>query len=902
MRSVPAVAAPWVRTRLRAAPGAAAALALLVALTACLAGALPRAVDRYEDTGLRHALDQARPDHTTVQASATVPDYGSGGETPDVLFSPEVLRRKFGELMPVIDGSVPVDRAQSAYGVTTQEGSAVTDPWLPRPTGLAAKVTLVAQSGLAAHARVLDGRLPRAPGRVAANTSKTEAAVSAATARTLHIKVGSVLHVPRFTGSLAVRITGILAPRDPAGAYWSTVPLLRTPALERLPDPGPPQTYWHGALLLPQEATLTVLGSDHPVRYWNFAPRPGSRRAHDLDRLRSAVASLESGPGLRRARSLTDPDLEVSTGLDDVVTAFSRLRSGVSPLVAVAAAGTATVAVVVLFMAGGLAADRRRTELALLRARGASLPGLTGRLLAETAVVAVPAGAAGLTAALVLLPGARVGPAVAAGVAVTLTACAALPLHAVLAHRSVRLTGPREDLAAARPSRRRTVAELTLLALAAGAVATLRGRGTSAGQLVCLAPVLTGVIAALLLLRLYPLPLRRLARPAGRLRGAVAPLSLARAGRTSASAVLPLLALLTALTTAAFGGSVLAGVADARDHAALYSVGADARLDSATPLPAGLPARAAALPGVRGVTAVSIAYQARPDDGADAVPLVGVDPDGYGRLSAGTGLGAFPAGQLRRADPLPALASPSVARTYGTLHPVTVRLDDGSTVTVRISAVRDTTPAVPGADFLVVDRAGLPAAASRPTSLLLNGAHVDTAALRRAAPAAATVRVRADERARYADSPLQTGAGHVYTAAVAAGAGFAVLALLLALLRAAPERAALLARLRTMGLTRAQGRRLLILESLPQALLAALGGALTGWAAIRLLSPGIDLTTVALATARTSADPAVLRPEPWSLTLPAVTVVLLAVGIAALQAWWTGRRGSVRELRAGEGR
>ena len=33
-----------------------------------------------------------------------------------------------------------------------------------------------------------------------------------------------------------------------------------------------------------------------------------------------------------------------------------------------------------------------------------------------------------------------------------------------------------------------------------------------------------------------------------------------------------------------------------------------------------------------------------------------------------------------------------------------------------------------------------------------------------------------------------------------------------------------------------------------------------------------------------------------------IAVVLLAVGIAALQAWWTGRRGSVRELRAGEGR
>ncbi|MYR56475.1 ABC transporter permease, partial [Streptomyces sp. SID625] len=102
------------------------------------------------------------------------------------------------------------------------------------------------------------------------------------------------------------------------------------------------------------------------------------------------------------------------------------------------------------------------------------------------------------------------------------------------------------------------------------------------------------------------------------------------------------------------------------------------------------------------------------------------------------------------------------------------------------------------------------------------------------------VELRSAERARFVDSPLQSGAEHIYTAAVAAGTGYAVLALLLALLRSAQERGAMLARLRTMGLTRAQGRRLLVLESLPQAVLAAAGGALTGWATIRLLSPGID--------------------------------------------------------------
>ncbi|MFE2066633.1 FtsX-like permease family protein [Streptomyces sp. NPDC059467] len=909
------VPAPWVRTRLRAAPAAAAALAVLVALTACLAAAVPRAVDRYEDAGLLHAVRQAGPDRTTLQITAPQPDFALASDRRSAALRPGPLGRQYERLLKTVPRAFPVDRAQSAYGVRTTDNLAVPDPWLPRPSGLPARVALVAQSGVGAHATVRAGRLPRAGADVEATTAGVEAAVTAATAESLHIEVGSVIHVPAVARApLAVRITGILAPRNPAGAYWSTQPLLRTPALMRLPTPGPdPETYWLGALLLAPEAAPALLGTrGDPVRTWFVAPDTDRLRAHELGALTSAVAALEAGPALQRARDLTDAGTEITTGLDEVFGSFSRLRAGIGSLVAVAVVGAGTVAVVVLLMAGGLAADRRRTELALLRARGASLRGLAGRLCAETAVVAVPAGALGLAAALLALPEGRTAYAVAAALAVTATACAALPLRAALGHRTVRVTAPREDVTGLRPSRRRTVAELTLLVLAAAAVEALRRQGTSAGRLVSAAPVSVGLIAALVLVRAYPVLLRAASRPAARLRGLVAPLSLARAGRApSASSVLPLLALLTALTTAAFGGSVLAGVADARDRAALLTVGADARVDAASPLPTGLAERVRVLGGVRGVAAVSIAYEAKPGEGQDSVPLVGVDPGAYGELATGTGLGPFPARELSRTKGnrvLPALASPSVATTYGT-GPFRVRLEDGGEITVRIALVRQYTPAVPGADFLVVDRAGLDAAAGRPTALLITGGGVDTGTLRAATTGGgalggvtASVRVRSEERAAYADSPLQSGAERVYAAAVAAGAGYAVLALFLALLRAAPERTALLARLRTMGLTRAAGRRLLLLESLPQSVLAAAGGTLTGWATIRLLSPGIELTTVALPTAQPALVQAELHMDTWSLTAPAVVVVVATAGVAGMQAWWSGRRGSVTELRAGDGR
>ncbi|PIM72597.1 hypothetical protein CTU88_10670 [Streptomyces sp. JV178] len=910
-------------TRLRAFAGTSVALALLVAVTAALAAAYPRAVDRYGDAGLRRAIEQARPDRTSVQIQAAPPWMASLQQMESLLRAAPLAKART-EVLAAAEAPLVPDRAQSSYGVRTTVPLETSEPWLAQPVGLPAQVVLAAQQDLASHSRLSAGRLPRTTGEpVTAATESVEAAVTADTARTLNIKVGSVIRVPGSgRGPLAVRITGIVVPRSPDGAYWSALPVLRTPALSRQPGSQLSEVFWLGGLLLAPDAGPALLGTPgRPDRYWNVAPDVATLRGHDLDRLASAVANLESGPGVQRLRVAVDDELEAQTNLDEVLADHARLRSGIEPLLVLAAVGTGSLAVIVLAMAGGVAADRRRAELALLRARGASLPGLAARLLAETAAMAVPAGALGLTAALLLLPDARTAPAVTAALAVTLLACLALPLRAVAAHRTVRMHDDREDLTATRPSRRRTVVEATVLVIAAGAVAALRRQGSGSTGLVAAAPLLTGVVAALLLARLHPLPLRALSKAAARLRGLVIPLSLAQVARAPGFAVLPLLALLSALTTAAFGGSVLAGVTAARDQAALLDVGADGRVETTTGrLPKALPDRVRGLPGVRDVTAASVTREAKPQQSGQPVPLAGVDPAAYARLSHHTGLGSFDAASLRsegEADakgrgegekagagggadrPLPALASPRVAEEYGT-DPYVVLLPDGTSVTVQVVLVREHTPAVIGDDFLIVDRAALPRAAAHATTLLLTGDSLNGRALRSAADGTgASVRLRAEERARHVDSPLQSGAERLYVVAVAAGAGYAVLALLLTVLRTAPERRALLARLRTMGMSRSQGRRLLILMALPQAFLAAAGGVLTGWAGIHLLSPGIDLATIALASP-SGLEGAALRTDPLSLAVPALTVLLLAVGVPAAQAWWTGRRGSVSELRLGD--
>jgi putative ABC transport system permease protein len=919
---VPAACAPWVRTRLRTAPGISAALAVLVFLTAFLAAAFPRAVDAYETKALRHDVMTAAPGLSVLEVTTPPPALGQPPSVREQAMRDAALSDADEALVKALADPLRTDAANSSYGVHTTSPVIATEPWLPRPNALPPQLTYAAPAALPEHSTLRAGRWPVVRGEVTLATREVEAAVTQETAAELKMKPGSTIAVPTQSGeTLTVRITGVVTPLRPGSGYWAVEPLYRAPSLVRDPQSPVPTFYWAAALLLPPDAAPALLAtSGDPELYWRLAPDATGLTSSDAPRLRNAVAALENGPELLTLRDIAGPNTTLTTGLDAILDAYASMRAAIGPVVTVAAVGVGAVAAVVLLMTGGLIGARRHHELALLRSRGGSLRGIGGRLLAETAVAVLPAAALGLPAAVLLVREARFLPAAAAAAAVAALVCAVLPLRTALLHRRPLLHGARDDMLDARPSRRRTVAELTVLVLAIGAVAALRRRGTSTGSgadlLVSAAPVLVGLIAALVLVRLYPLPLRLASRPVARLRGAVGFLSLARAGRASSSGTLPLLALLIALTTAAFGGSVLAGVADARDDAALRAVGADARISGEgglTPVSDGVIRQVRAVDGVEDVAAVRIEYGAPLAAARDVrsdtkrATLMGVDPESYARLARGTGLPAFPVAALGSASErdraLAAVASPALAERLGE-RPQTVLSQDGD-IEVRVAAVLPRTSAVSGdSDFLIVDAKRLPLRG--PTTLLVTGAALDSERLRAAAREAGPdfeVRLRSEERGGFVDTPMQSGAEQIYGAAVVAGAGFALLAVLLSLLQTAPERTTLLARLRTMGLTPRQGRRLLAFEAMPQALLAAFGGLLVGWATIVLLAPGIDLGALALAGGDPSApQTAALRTDPWSLALPAIGVVALATAVAGVQARWASRRGSIKELRAGDTR
>ncbi|MFI8269576.1 FtsX-like permease family protein [Streptomyces sp. NP10] len=949
-----AASAPWIRTRLRTAPGAAVALAVLVLVTAFLAAAFPRAVDAYETKGLRHDIRLADAGRSAVEVSRPQPGLELPREQREAKARSPELRRIGGALGKALPDPLRADMSSVVFGVRTLKPVLATEPWLPRPDTVPPQLSYTAQTGLKEHARLVKGAWPTTPDAVTAGSRAVRGAVTEETAAALNMKVGSTLRLPTAVGGpLTVTVTGIVAPRDPGGSYWSADPLVRTPSL--IPDPASPfpQNYWTGTVLLAEDAGPALLATaTEPSLFWRFPPDASALTGPDGARLTAVVNSLESGPGLLKVRAIAGDTAEVLTGLGHIVQANARMRDAISPVIAVAALGIGSVAAVVLVMTGALIAARRKAELALMRSRGGSLRGIGGRLLAETAVTVVPASALGLLLAVLAVGEGRWWPAALAAAGVGLLVCVALPLRTTLQHIRPTLHGAREDMVSARPSRRRTVAELTLLVLAVGAVTALRRRGTSGGGtdlLVSGAPVLLALIAALVLVRLYPLPLRLAARPVARLRGAIGFLSLARAGRSSAGGALPLLALLLALATAAFGGSVIAGIGDARDDAALTTVGADARVSGKSEratLPDELVRTVRGLDGVRNAAPLRVEFGVTmpetaaggggagsgPDDsgtdtgadsggggdaaGARATTMVGVDPASYTRLARTTGLPDFPSGLLKatgasaplpegaKSGPervLPVIASPAVAARLGKEQHAVDTLSGN--FKVQVVGTVERVASLASTNFLIVNSASLEQRV--PTTLLLTGAP-DPGKLRAAADGNGeefVVQLRSEERARYVNTPMQAGAERIYLAAVAAGAGYALLAVLLSLLQTAPERKTLLARLRTMGLTTGQGRRLLAFEATPQALLAAGGGLLTGWATIVLLSPGIDLVPLALAgVAGSDTSPVTLRADLWSLALPAAGVVALAAAVAGVQAWWASRRGSITELRAGDSR
>jgi putative ABC transport system permease protein len=888
-------------------------LALLVLVTAALAASAPRLLNRVADDGLRSEVAGAAPIERNLQFGRITRIETSPGEG---LAAVEVVAAE-------IDAGLPASVRGAVSGRSHFARSIV---WriLGRPPERAGFMTLHVQgAGLTDEIRLVSGRMPAGepvvvepapapPGSVPppgdALALQFEVALSTETARQLAVSVGDRLDLlpnpdDPLVGSFgipeaaAIEVVGLYEVDDPAADFWNGDYALNEPT--RVPiGINVVQTYATAVLSPDAYPALTELSP--PMRYtFRHVVDPDRLDAGMLDQLVLDLRRMQSTyPTFASAPDPTRTTLQ--TGLPRLATRFLAERRTSEAVLVTAAMGPAVVALVAIGVLTLLALRRRREAIALVRGRGGSVAQIAGSHLLEGLLLIVPAAVLGAWVATMAV-GARGSPWTAGAAGLVALASTFVFVGAALpAALSVRRPDhPTDTESGGGRSPRRLAFEGLVVGLAIGGVVLLRQRGLAGGSaagelsgvdpLLAAVPALVGLAAGIVVVRLYPLPLRLAGLLASAGRGLVPGLGLRRAERQSGVGHLPLVVLLLTVAIAAFSSTMLATIDRGQEEASWQTVGAAHRVTTDGQLPADLD-----LAEVPGVEAVAAAHQTEATlgiGGGARVTLVALDAPEYREVTAGTpveaGLpGAFfePVGEERpgtTTNPIAAIVSSALVRSTATPLAVGDRFE--LTIVARfavfvVSEIRGDLPTIsPDTAFVMAPReilsAGLIDRPLNPTSLFVR-APASAAPALEAAVAGAGPGARVDSQSARLDAlrqrPLVGAVTAGFGLALATAVGYAALAVVLALLMAGAARASETAFLRTLGVRRGQVVWLAILEHGPPVVVAAVGGLALGIVIGWVLLPGLELA----AFVGSSADP--------PLTVDLGQIGLLTGGVAII--------------------
>lgn len=924
----------WLR-RVRVDRVQLAVLGVAVFATAFLAAAGPLLAVRASADALRAELAHANPaERNLVVSTAQVLQVDP--LTDQLASETDRLRRLFaGRIPPAVRGILGEGRI-----------SYDTERWLViiegQPQNPVRRTLLLnARPTVTDHLQLVDGRLPgpgafdpppveQDPEHLVGGTVHLELAMSRATATAMGVEVGDHLDMTeqaRFGFNVGLdeqvaptvigEVVGLYEVPAPDEDFWA--------GDHRLVTANVGDFNVDGAAIVSLEGLTTILGSwPHLVTLAYTYPIVPDRVVAS-----SPTALVAALSDLRQALNTVDAGtffpIEARTGLGTLLTAYLAGQRQAFLLLGLVGIGVAGIAAAAVLLLGVLLADRRRAALVIQRERGAGPLQLLGPAAAEAMVITVPLAVAGWLLATRLLPAdagdlpLRLGLAVAG---IASLACVAMVVP--IAVRDLRGL-LRTSLAPAHPSARRLVIDGLVVALAVVGVIFVRSRGVGGGApgsptgdfnvYLAAVPLLAGLAAGLVVLRIYPYPVRLLARLAGRLRGLVAPLALRRAGRAPGAVHVPLVALLVAAALGAFGATVAASIANGQSLAAWRETGADYRVTSLT---GGLPTTID-LASIDGVEAIAGLWT-DPDvalissNGGARLTLIAVDPREMAAVAGDTpadprlpaGLEALPAGELgTTAAPIPALIMSSLGdfrREIGTGDTFQLSVL-GSRLAFSGIAERAAFPGVPaGARFVVVARDVLAQAVGLPDlragTLLVRGSDGLAAAIRAEVTGSgevAFVVARQEVLEGLRSAPLVTTVTLGFLVSLGVAAAYVTLTLVIGLLLAAAARSRDVAYLRTMGLSAGQSLRMAILEQVPPIVVAVAAGAGLGLAIVALIGRGLDLGAFA------GADIAADLTIDWLLLGLAgawlVVVAAIGVGIGALAA---RRVDPARALRIGE--
>jgi len=903
--------------------GAAAGIALALLAGGCVLAvtAGPRQAQATAQRALRQTMNGLDTVDQSIVASsnaATINDDLSpaGGQAPNLTAAnlSDITTQLRGYF-----GAAPVTlapRSADWAGITTGQSAVLGTP--PSLKGIPAKIAIAYRYPLAGHMRLVAGTMapasppppsPIAPANAPPPPIELQVVVTEQMARVFALRPGSQVLIAPDPGMLnqpaeiRLDVTGIVEPTDPGASFWNADPLLA----------GPVETYegetetWEGDVIADLGELNTIQGlfdGNDLATQWVIPV--DTTRLHGLpqalydrvDQLTNQLAAL-TGPWAPMAKALT-----VSSGLLQPLATLVQESNAVNVLLLMVYVGLAVAGIVMLLLAARIVVARRDVELAMLRARGASLWQLFWFTARGAAVTCVPVAALAWVAAVLLVPDAPPAGAAAwwPGIATVAAALAGPGLVAAWQHRlrRRRQPRPRHSKYAGRWANR-LVFEGAACAAAIGAITVFRLQAGATDLFVSAAPVLIAVPAVIVVLRLYQVLLRGLARAAARRRGLIGFLGLARAAQQTLTLALPAMTLVLALTVAAFTGMLRDAVAGGETLVSWQETGADVVLtapglsSTQSVLSPSAVRSLAAVPGVRhAATALTIPVNTSSDlipTSSGEVTVIAVDPASYAALVASTqGFSPVNSALLTGSGltgsagqgVIPVLASPQAAAFLGGTAGTTIAAQEGlPALRVRVAGELQSTPAMPGGGaFLVLPLSALAGLGNpAPVNLmLLTGPSIDMTRLHavvratlpgKAAPAIIT---RSQALRALTTAPLQRGTFVLFGLALGFAAALALAVLLLELALGTAERELTMARLATMGLSEGQRGRLTALEVLPAVAAAAVAMVACGLILPGLVAPAVDLSVF---TGSRAAVP--LRPDLASFLVPLGGLLLITV-------------------------
>ena len=900
------------------------AVAGVTLVTSALFAAIPPAFNRMSDDGLRSAIASAKSFNKNVQMTrAGAIRAGDAGVQQAV----DAASASFqGELPPALRATINRrEFVADTVRMRVQEMPGQPVFSIPR------FITMRYQSGVDQQVRLVDGRLP-------ARTSDTlpapesaqqpavpiiEVALSPETARQIGVAVGDeLLLLPdsedalvKSTPSsllryLAIRVTGLVELQNLDGDYWFGDPRLDR-AVEY--DDGTVVRLYAYALYSP-DAYNDVIDASAPLPL-NYTFRyfidPRRVDAGNLDTIATDVRKLDA---LYPSLAFTRPgDVSVRTGLSAIFRRFGAQRDLSESILALASIGLLAVALTVIGLVAGLSAERRRDSIALVRSRGASTAQVLLGQAAESLTLALPAALGGWLAAVTLVGGrgSRWALPLALGIALATTALAVVAMLPLARRNPRQRDRPDASARAASLSPRRVAAEACVALLAVAGIYLLRRRGLSASSSVgqgggfdpylAAVPVLVGLAVGIVVLRIFPLPVRILAWLAALRRDLVPSLGFRRVARQPSVTALPLLVLLLAVAVAVFSSAMLRSIERGQVRTSWETVGAAYRVDA---FPGTTLYSAIDLRGVAGVEAIAEALEASNMVIVSRTPTLGrfnllaIDAPSYAAVTSGTPVDAkFPDALLRAPagvdlgspnNPIPVIVSrrwvadPAV----GPGATFAFKVQDRE-LTFIVSQVRDVWLTLPRDQaFVVAPLASIRAAMGRRTvranTLYLRApasSRGELASTLAAQSGSTTLVSRAAEYNAIHDAPLISGVASGFRVAMGMSAAYSMLTVVVALALTASARARDLAFLRTLGLSERQSIGLAAFELTPPVVVALVSGIGLGVLIARLIEPGINLTAF--------TGPGV----PTPIVIDWLAIGLLSLGLivlVALAVWSVG--------------